>query len=89
MKQTYVKFEFLKNANDALDLTEVDGYRRTCKRFLTLGNSNTSVFCTLNGFDVELAGGLELNSMIVEDLKLTSGPGILCQVVYDPIYAFQ
>lgn len=89
MKQTQVKFVLVGNGQ-SLDLTDTNGYMRTCKRILTMGNSNESVICTLNGITgVDLAGGLELNSFIVKSLTITSGKGILCQVIYDPITTFE
>lgn len=89
MKQTHVKF-VLVTSGQTLDLSVTDGYMRTCRRILTMGNSNESVGCTLNDISgIDLAGGLELNSFIIQSLTVTSGKGILCQVVYDPITTFE
>ena len=89
MKQTYVEF-VLVTSGQTLNLTATSDYRKTCRRALIMGNSNESVVCTLNNIaGVDLAGGLELNSFIINSLTVTSGKGILCQVVYDPITTFQ
>lgn len=82
--QTNVEFVLLSTSGQTLNLSETDGYYRMCRRLVTMGNSNSSNFATLNGIDVELAGGLELNSFPVESLVFKSGAGILCLVVVTP-----
>lgn len=88
MEQTKVEFVVLSTSGETLNLSDTTTMTKHCRRILFLGASTNVVTCTLNGVNITVAGGVELNSLPIESLELISGEGILAVVINTPKVIF-
>lgn len=68
----------------SLDLAETATSTKFCRRIVTQGAASAVVTFELNGVQISLPGGTELNSIAVNSLTMVSGTGVVCFVITNP-----